>query len=36
MVYSPPLDKSVGYGIILGLGMAFAVGMIGTTWALKR
>jgi len=31
-----PLSKSFGYGIILGLGFAFALGMIGTTWALKR
>jgi urea-proton symporter len=31
-----PLSPSFGYGIILGLGFAFALGMIGTTWALKR
>jgi hypothetical protein len=31
-----PLSKGFGYGIILGLGFAFALGMIGTTWALKR
>jgi len=32
----PPLSQASGYGIILGLGFAFALGMIGTTWALKR
>lgn len=32
----PPLSQGTGYGLILGLGFAFAVGMIGTTWALKR
>lgn len=32
----PPLNQASGYGIILGLGFAFALGMIGTTWALKR
>lgn len=31
-----PLTKGFGYGIILGLGAAFAIGMIFTTWALKR
>ncbi|EXJ90104.1 hypothetical protein A1O3_03173 [Capronia epimyces CBS 606.96] len=31
-----PLTQGFGYGIILGLGFAFALGMIGTTWALKR
>lgn len=31
-----PLTKGFGYGIIIGLGFAFALGMIGTTWALKR
>ena len=33
---TPPLSQGFGYGIILGLGFAFAIGMIGTTWALKR
>lgn len=33
---SPPLSQGFGYGIVLGLGFAFALGMIGTTWALKR
>lgn len=32
----PPLGQASGYGIVLGLGFAFALGMIGTTWALKR
>ncbi|KAK5047488.1 hypothetical protein LTR84_006585 [Exophiala bonariae] len=31
-----PLSQAFGYGIILGLGFAFALGMIFTTWALKR
>ncbi|KEF53222.1 uncharacterized protein A1O9_10670 [Exophiala aquamarina CBS 119918] len=31
-----PLTQGFGYGIILGLGFAFALGMIFTTWALKR
>lgn len=34
--HGPPLSTSFGYGIVLGLGMAFALGMIGTTWALRR
>lgn len=34
--YSAPLSEGFGYGIVLGLGIAFALGMIGTTWALKR
>lgn len=32
----PPLNQASGYGIVIGLGFAFALGMIGTTWALKR
>ncbi|KAJ9659140.1 urea active transporter [Neophaeococcomyces mojaviensis] len=32
----PPLSQASGYGIVLGLGFAFALGMIATTWALKR
>ena len=32
----PPLSQSFGYGIVLGLGFAFAAGMILTTWILKR
>lgn len=31
-----PLSQAFGYGIILGLGFAFALGMVLTTWALKR
>lgn len=30
------LSQSVGYGVVVGVGFLFAVGMIGTTWALKR
>lgn len=30
------LSQGFGYGIVLGLGFAFAAGMIATTWALKR
>ena len=32
----PPLSQSFGYGIVLGLGFAFALGMILTTFLLKR
>jgi hypothetical protein len=31
-----PLGQGAGYGVVLGLGFAFAIGMIGTTFALKR
>ncbi|ORY55617.1 Sodium:solute symporter family-domain-containing protein [Pseudomassariella vexata] len=31
-----PLDQGVGYGIVLGLGFAFALGMILTTFILRR
>merc|ERR1711881_643723 len=31
-----PLSKAWGYGILLGLGFAFALFMIVVTWALKR
>ncbi|KAI0883795.1 Na+/solute symporter [Annulohypoxylon maeteangense] len=31
-----PLDQGVGYGIVLGLGFAFALGMILVTFILKR
>ncbi|KAL7621002.1 urea active transporter [Parahypoxylon ruwenzoriense] len=31
-----PLDQGVGYGIVLGLGFGFAVGMILVTFILKR
>lgn len=33
---SPPLSQGVGYGIVIGLGFAFALGMILTTFVLKR
>ncbi|RMD41044.1 hypothetical protein DV735_g4102, partial [Chaetothyriales sp. CBS 134920] len=36
MAIKPPLSEGFGYGIVLGLGFAFALGMIFTTWALKR
>lgn len=36
VVFTAPLGKSFGYGIILGLGFAFALVMIFITWALKR
>ncbi|KAL1952743.1 hypothetical protein VTO42DRAFT_4300 [Malbranchea cinnamomea] len=32
----PPLPSGFGYGIILGLGLFFAFGMIFVTWSLKR
>lgn len=36
MARETPLSKGFGYGIVLGLGAAFAFGMILTTWMLKR
>ncbi|RMZ76393.1 hypothetical protein DV737_g4866, partial [Chaetothyriales sp. CBS 132003] len=36
MAIKAPLSEGFGYGIVLGLGFAFALGMIFTTWALKR
>lgn len=36
MPTTPPLSQAVGYGVILGLGALFALGMILTTWMLKR
>ncbi|KAI9809780.1 MAG: hypothetical protein M1825_000213 [Sarcosagium campestre] len=36
MAISPPLSQAFGYGIVVGLGFAFAFGMIITTWVLKR
>ncbi|KAH9897323.1 Sodium:solute symporter family-domain-containing protein [Xylariomycetidae sp. FL2044] len=33
---APPLSQAYGYGIVVGLGFAFALGMILTTWVLKR
>jgi hypothetical protein len=34
--FEAPLTQGFGYGIILGLGFAFALLMIFITWALKR
>ena len=31
-----PLSQGFGYGIIVGLGFAFALVMVFITWALKR
>jgi uncharacterized membrane protein (DUF485 family) len=36
VVATPPLGQDVGYGIVVGLGFAFALGMILTTFVLKR
>ena len=36
MPITPPLSASFGYGIVLGLGFAFAVGMMTVTFVLKR
>ncbi|OJJ47805.1 hypothetical protein ASPZODRAFT_141375 [Penicilliopsis zonata CBS 506.65] len=36
VVFEAPLSQGFGYGIILGLGFAFALLMIFITWALKR
>jgi Na+/proline symporter len=33
---APPLSQAWGYGVLLGLGFAFALFMILVTWALKR
>lgn len=33
---APPLSVAWGYGIILGLGALFALGMVLITWVLKR
>ncbi|KAL4780388.1 Sodium:solute symporter family-domain-containing protein [Aspergillus varians] len=32
----PPLSQGVGYGVVIGLGVAFAIGMVLTTRALKK
>jgi len=32
----PPLSQGVGYGIVMGLGFVFAIGMMLTTFVLKR
>ncbi|KAL6234089.1 hypothetical protein BDW75DRAFT_173257 [Aspergillus navahoensis] len=36
VTFSPPLTQGFGYGIIVGLGFAFALVMIFITWSLKR
>jgi Na+/proline symporter len=36
MAIAPPLSTGTGYGIILGLGALFALGMVLVTWILKR
>ena len=36
MSSAPPLSQGTGYGVVLGLGFAFAFGMILTTYILKR
>lgn len=36
MATSPPLSQAVGYGVVIGLGFLFALGMILTTYVLKR
>ncbi|KAL9103197.1 MAG: hypothetical protein Q9163_001724 [Psora crenata] len=33
---APPLSQGTGYGIVLGLGLLFAFGMMLTTYVLKR
>lgn len=33
---SPPLSQGVGYGIVVGVGAVFAVGMSLTSWLLSR
>ena len=34
--FSPPLTSGDGYGIVIGFGVLFAAGMVGTTFCLKR
>ncbi|KAL8712368.1 MAG: hypothetical protein Q9225_006958 [Loekoesia sp. 1 TL-2023] len=36
MATSPPLSQATGYGVVIGLGFLFALGMILTTYVLKR
>lgn len=36
MATAPPLSQAVGYGVVIGLGLLFALGMILTTYVLKR
>lgn len=32
----PPLSQSVGYGVVVGVGFLFALGMVLTTYSLRR
>lgn len=32
----PPLSQSVGYGVVVGVGLLFALGMVLTTYCLRR
>lgn len=32
----PPLSQAYGYGIVVGLGFLFALGMVLTTYVLKK
>jgi hypothetical protein len=34
--FTIPLNQAFGYGIVVGLGFAFAFLMMATTWALRR
>lgn len=36
MATEPPLSQGAGYGVVLGVGFAFAIGMILTTSSLRR
>ncbi|KAL9600802.1 MAG: hypothetical protein Q9219_002940 [cf. Caloplaca sp. 3 TL-2023] len=36
MATSPSLSQATGYGVVIGLGFLFALGMIMTTYVLKR
>ncbi|KAL8876825.1 MAG: hypothetical protein Q9198_005045, partial [Flavoplaca austrocitrina] len=36
MATEPPLSQATGYGVVIGLGLLFALGMILTTYVLKR
>ncbi|KIM98023.1 hypothetical protein OIDMADRAFT_83017, partial [Oidiodendron maius Zn] len=36
MAIAPPLNVGWGYGVVLGIGALFALGMILVTWILKR
>jgi hypothetical protein len=35
-IVQAPLSQGVGYGVVLGLGALFALGMIGITTVLRR